>query len=51
MLRLSLISHVEREGFGIVEVPIEYRERLGEKKLGFMNQLEIFRRIMSEAMY
>jgi hypothetical protein len=24
---------------------------LGEKKLGFMNSIEIFRRILSEAMY
>jgi len=50
-IEVELNHHVEREGFGIVEVPIQYRERLGEKKLGFMNSVEIFRRIMSEATY
>jgi len=50
-VEVELNHHVEREGFGIVEVPIKYRERLGEKKLGFMNSVEIFRRIMSEATY
>ena len=50
-IEVELNHHVEREGFGIVEVPIQYRERLGEKKLGFRNSVEIFRRIMSEATY
>ena len=50
-IEVELNHHVEREGFGIVEVPIQYRERLGEKKLGFKNSLEIFSRIMSEATY
>jgi glycosyltransferase involved in cell wall biosynthesis len=50
-IEVELNHRVEREGFGIVEVPIQYRERLGEKKLGFRNSLEIFRRIMSEATY
>ncbi len=50
-VEVELNHHVEREGFGIVEIPINYRERLGEKKLGFMNSVEILRRIMSEATY
>lgn len=50
-IEVELNHHVEREGFGIIEVPIKYRERLGEKKLGFMNSVEIFRRIMLEATY
>jgi dolichol-phosphate hexosyltransferase len=50
-IEVELNHHVERKGFGIVEVPILYRERLGEKKLGFRNSVEIFRRIMSEATY
>jgi dolichol-phosphate hexosyltransferase len=50
-VEVELNHRVEREGFGIVEVPIQYRERLGEKKLGFRNSIEIFRRIMSEATY
>ena len=50
-VEVELNHHVEREGFGIMEIPIQYRERLGEKKLGFRNSVEIFRRIMSEATY
>ena len=33
-MEVELNHRVEREGFGIVEVPIQYRERLGVKKLG-----------------
>ena len=50
-VEVELNHRVEREGFGIMEIPIHYRERLGEKKLGFRNSVEIFRRIMSEATY
>jgi dolichol-phosphate hexosyltransferase len=50
-VEVELNHRVEREGFGIAEIPIQYRERLGEKKLGFRNSVEIFRRIMSEATY
>ena len=32
-IEVELNHRVEREGFGIVEVPIQYRVRLGEKKL------------------
>ncbi len=47
-VEVELNHHVEREGFGIVEVPINYRERLGQKKLGVANGAEIFKRIMIE---
>ena len=50
-IEVELNQHVEREGFGILEVPIKYRERLGEKKLSFINSIEILMRIMSEATY
>ena len=30
-VEVELNQHVRREGFGIVEVPIQYRERLGER--------------------
>jgi dolichol-phosphate mannosyltransferase len=50
-IEVELNHYVEREGFSIVEVPIDYRERLGEKKLGVTNAAEIFKRIMLEAMY
>jgi glycosyltransferase involved in cell wall biosynthesis len=47
-IEVELNHHVEREGFGIAEVPINYRERLGQKKLGIKNGAEIFKRIMLE---
>lgn len=50
-IEVELNHLVEREGFGIVEVPINYRERLGQKKLGIKNGAEILRRIMLEATY
>jgi glycosyltransferase involved in cell wall biosynthesis len=48
-VEVELNHHVKLEGFGIVEIPIEYRERLGEKKLGVRHGAEIFKRIMLEA--
>ena len=50
-VEVELNHHVEREGFGIVEIPIQYRERLGEKKLGVRHGAEILRRIMLETTY
>ena len=47
-LEVELNHRVEREGFGILEVPIQYRERLGEKKLKVRHGLEIIRRILLE---
>ena len=50
-IEVELNHHVEREGFAIVEVPIRYRERLGEKKLGVKNGAEILKRIILETTY
>jgi dolichol-phosphate hexosyltransferase len=50
-IEVELNHHVEREGFAIVEVPIKYRERLGEKKLGVKNGAEILKRIILETTY
>jgi len=50
-VEVELNNHVEREGFGIVEIPIKYRERLGEKKLGVRHGAEILRRMMLETIY
>ena len=47
-IEVELNHYVERRGFGIIEVPISYRERLGRKKLGIKNGAEIFRRILLE---
>ena len=47
-IEVELNHRVEREGFGIVEIPIQYRERLGEKKLKVRHGAEIFKRILLE---
>jgi len=40
---------VERKGYKIREIPIHYRERLGEKKLKLRHGFIILRRILAEA--
>jgi glycosyltransferase involved in cell wall biosynthesis len=50
-VEVELNHYVERAGFSIVEVPIRYRERLGQKKLGIRNGAEILKRIMLETTY
>jgi dolichol-phosphate mannosyltransferase len=40
---------VERKGYHIVEIPIEYRPRLGEKKLKLRHGLVILKRIIAES--
>ena len=42
---------VEREGYRIVEIPIDYRSRLGEKKLKLRDGFGILKRILTESMY
>jgi len=41
---------VERQGYETVEVPINYRARLGEKKLKLRHGFTILRRIISESL-
>jgi len=44
------INHrVERQGYKTVEIPIQYRNRLGEKKLKLRHGFTIIRRIISES--
>jgi glycosyltransferase involved in cell wall biosynthesis len=50
-IEVELNHHVERQGFEIIEFPISYRERLGEKKLKVRHAAEIFKRIMLETTY
>jgi dolichol-phosphate mannosyltransferase len=50
-MEVELNHRVEREGFGIVEIPIEYRARLGEKKLGAWNGAEILMRMILEKIH
>lgn len=45
------INHrVENKGYKIVEIPIQYRSRVGEKKLKLRHGLTIFRRIVAESL-
>jgi dolichol-phosphate hexosyltransferase len=41
---------VERRGYDIVEIPIDYRSRMGEKKLKLRHGLGIMRRIFAESL-
>jgi len=42
---------VEQKGFKTVEIPIDYRHRLGEKKLKMRHGFGILKRIISESFY
>jgi dolichol-phosphate mannosyltransferase len=50
-VEVELNHQVERQGFQIVEVPIKYRTRLGEKKLKIRHGATILKRILLEATY
>jgi glycosyltransferase involved in cell wall biosynthesis len=47
-IEVELNSLIERRGFRIVEVPINYRERLGKKKLQVKHGFSIMWRMMKE---
>ena len=47
-LEVELNHRVEQEGFGIAEIPIQYRKRLGQKKLKARHGAEILKRILLE---
>jgi hypothetical protein len=50
-IEVELNHHVERKGFAIVEVPIKYRQRIGEKKLKMRHGASILKRILTEVTY
>ncbi len=50
-VEVELNHHVERQGYGIVEIPISYRPRLGEKKLKLHHGATILKRILLETTY
>jgi dolichol-phosphate mannosyltransferase len=50
-IEVELNHHVERRGYGILEIPIPYRLRLGEKKLKLRHGVTILRRIILESAY
>jgi hypothetical protein len=47
-VEVELNHQVERKGFEIIEVPIKYRQRLGEKKLKIKHGATILKRILLE---
>ena len=48
-IEAELNYRVEKQGYGIVELPIHYRERLGEKKLKLKHGFTILKRIILES--
>jgi dolichol-phosphate mannosyltransferase len=50
-VEVELNHHVERRGYAIWEVPIQYRQRLGEKKLKMRHATTILKRIILETIY
>jgi len=50
-IEVELNHHVERQGYGIREIDIPYRPRLGEKKLKLRHGVTIIRRILLESTY
>jgi len=50
-VEVELNHQVERQGFSIKEVEIQYRQRLGEKKLKPTHGIEILKRIILESTY
>ena len=50
-IEVELNQLVDQRGYRIVEIPIQYRQRLGEKKLGLKHGVQIFKRMMMESTY
>jgi glycosyltransferase involved in cell wall biosynthesis len=50
-IEVELNSLVQKKGCKTVEVPIQYRERLGEKKLKMKHGATILKRIISETVF
>jgi hypothetical protein len=50
-IEVELNSLIQKKGFKTIEVPIQYRERLGEKKLKMKDGATILKRIMIETIF
>jgi dolichol-phosphate mannosyltransferase len=50
-IEVELNHHVERKGYDIVEVDVDYRPRLGEKKLKLKHGAVILKRMLLESAY
>ncbi len=48
-IEVELNHQVDKQGFKILEIPIEYRKRLGEKKLKMKHGATILKRIIYES--
>lgn len=49
-IEAELNYHVEKRGYRLLEIPIYYRQRLGEKKLKLRHGFTILRRILLESL-
>jgi len=49
-LEVELNHRVEKKGFRIKEIPIHYRDRIGQKKLKLRHGLSILKRILAETL-
>jgi dolichol-phosphate mannosyltransferase len=49
-IEAELNNYVQSRGYRISEIPIEYRPRLGKKKLGLRQGFPILKRILSQAL-
>jgi dolichol-phosphate mannosyltransferase len=49
-IEAELNYHVEKSGYRIIEIPIQYRQRLGEKKLKLKHGFTILKRIIAESL-
>ncbi len=50
-IEVELNSIVQKRGYKTIEVPIQYRQRLGEKKLKMKHGATILKRIMTEMVF
>jgi hypothetical protein len=48
-IEVELNYYIEKKGYDIVEIPIAYRQRLGEKKLKVQHGLIILKRLVLTA--
>ena len=47
-IEVELNSHIQKKGYRTIEIPIQYRQRLGEKKLKIKHGATILKRIILE---
>ena len=50
-IEVEMNHYVEKRGYEILEIPIRYRTRLGDKKLKLRHGLSILKRILIEALF